>query len=150
MLNFALAFGRAIGDEAVRRGTAPANAAYAIWPVALVGGLAPNLAYSIYLLNKNGTWNRFRPFFPDFWFPVLMGLLWMGAIAVYGNEAAFLGALGTSVGWGLFEIFMIMTANVSGVITGEWKYASGRARKLLRYGLALLASATVLMALGNR
>jgi L-rhamnose-H+ transport protein len=74
----------------------------------------------------------------------------MGAIAVYGNSAVFLGALGTSVGWGLFEIFMIITANVSGVITGEWKSASGRARRLLRFGLALLAVATILMALGNR
>jgi len=150
MLNFALAFGQEIGDEAVRRGTASANAAYAVWPVALAGGLVPNLAYSIYLLHQNRTWNRFRPFFPDFWFPVLMGLLWMGAIAVYGNSAVFLGALGTSVGWGLFEIFMIITANVSGVITGEWKSASGRARRLLRFGLALLAVATILMALGNR
>ncbi len=150
MINFSLAFGQEIADEAIRRGTSPANAANAVWPVALAGGLAPNLAYSLYLLGKNRTWNRFRPLFPDFWFPVLMGLLWMGAIAVYGSSAAFLGALGTSVGWGLFEIFMIITANVSGVITGEWKSASGRARRLLRLGLALLAGATILMALGNR
>ncbi|MBX7244658.1 MAG: hypothetical protein K1X53_04115 [Candidatus Sumerlaeaceae bacterium] len=150
MLNFSLAFGQDIAEAAVLRGTTPANAAYAVWPVALVGGLIPNIAYSVYLLNKNNTWARFRPFFPDFWFPVMMGVLWMGAIAVYGTATSFLGALGTSVGWGLFQIFMIMTANISGVITGEWTGASGRARGLLRIGLGLLAVATVLMALGNR
>jgi L-rhamnose-H+ transport protein len=150
MLNYALAFGQEIGAEAVRLGTPAANSAYAIWPVALLGGLIPNLAYSIYLLSKNRTWNRFAAFLPDFWFAALMGVLWMGAMAVYGTSSSFLGALGTSVGWGLFQIFMIMTANVSGVITGEWKSAAVRARGQLRFGLGLLAVATVLMALGNR
>lgn len=150
MINFSLAFGHGIAEEAVRRGTSPANAAYAVWPVAFAGGLIPNLGYSLYLLCKNKTWDRFRPFFPDFWFPALMGVLWMGAMSVYGTASVFLGALGTSVGWGLFQIFMIMTANVSGVITGEWKGAPVRARGLLRTGLGLLAVATVLMALGNR
>ena len=150
MINFSLAFGQEIAAEAIRRGTTAANAAYAVWPVALVGGLVPNLAYCVYLLCRNRTWNRFQPFFPDFWYAALMGILWMGALAVYGTAAAFLGGLGTSVGWGLFQIFMIMTANVSGVITGEWKGATGEDRGLLRFGLGLLAAATVLMALGNR
>lgn len=150
MINFSLAFGQEIAAEAVRRGTAEANSAYAVWPVALLGGLVPNVAYSIYLLNQNRTWSRFRPWFPDAWFPVLMGLLWMGAIAVYGTAAVYLGALGTSVGWGLLQIFNIMTASGAGVLTGEWKGASGEARRLLGLGLGLLAAATVLMALGNR
>ena len=61
----------------------------------------------------------------------------------------FLGVLGTSVGWALFQIFMIMTANLSGVLTGEWKGAPKSAVYRLSIGLALLAVATVLMALGN-
>lgn len=150
MLNFSLAFGQEIATEAVRRGTAAVNAAYAVWPVALLGGLFPNLGYSLYLLSKNHTWDRFRPFFPDAWFPAFMGILWMGSIAVYGTSAAYLGDLGTSVGWGLFQIFMIMTANVSGMITGEWKGAPPGALGLLRIGLCLLAVATIMMALGNR
>jgi L-rhamnose-H+ transport protein len=150
MVNFSLAFGQEIAAEAIRRGTTPTNAAYAVWPVALAGGLVPSLVYSVYLLCRNHTWTCFQPFLPDFWCAALMGILWMGAIAVYGTATVFLGVLGTSVGWGLFQIFMIMTANVSGVITGEWKGATGQARGLLRFGLGLLAAATVLMALGNR
>jgi L-rhamnose-H+ transport protein len=73
----------------------------------------------------------------------------MGAIAVYGMSAAFLGALGTSVGWALFQIFMIMSANLSGVITHEWSGTPLRVRGLLAMGLGLLAVATVMMALGN-
>jgi len=150
MLNFSLAFGQEIAAAAVLRGTSAANAAYAVWPVALLGGLIPNLGYSIYLLNKNQTWDRFKTPFPDAWFPALMGILWMGAVAVYGTAAAYLGDLGTSVGWGLFQIFMIITANLSGMLTGEWKAAPSRSLVLLRIGLGLLAAATVLMAMGNR
>ena len=150
MINFSLAFGQDIAQGAVRHGTTPTNAAYAVWPIGLAGGLLPNLAYSTYLLNRNRTWSRFRTLSPDIWFPILMGVLWMGAFALYGTAAALLGALGTSVGWGLFQIFMIMTANISGLVTGEWTHAGAPARSLLWSGLFLLAAATVLMALGNR
>jgi L-rhamnose-H+ transport protein len=149
MINFSLAFGQEVAQAAIARGTPATLAAYAVWPLGLAGGLIPNLAYSIYLLNRNRTWGRFRPFFPDFWFPVMMGALWFGCMAVYGSAAVLLGALGTSVGWGLFQIFVIITANVSGLMTGEWRAAGPRALRLLRGGLALLAAATVLMALGN-
>jgi hypothetical protein len=44
---------------------------------------------------------------------------------------------------------MIMTANLSGVLTGEWKGAPRAAILRLLAGLALLAVATVLMAAGN-
>ena len=58
--------------------------------------------------------------------------------------------LGTSVGWALFQIFMIMTATVSGVLTGEWKHAPLLATVLMGVGLVSLTCATVLLALGNR
>jgi L-rhamnose-H+ transport protein len=79
-----------------------------------------------------------------------MGVLWMGAFAVYGVSSVYLGILGTSVGWALFQIFMIMTANLSGVLTGEWKGAPAAARRGLWAGLALLAAATTMIAAGNR
>jgi L-rhamnose-H+ transport protein len=79
-----------------------------------------------------------------------MGVLWMGAVAIYGMSTAFLGALGTSAGWALFQIFMIMAANLSGVMTGEWRAAGSRTRGILWAGLSLLTVATVLISLGNR
>jgi hypothetical protein len=78
-----------------------------------------------------------------------MGILWMGAFALYGMSATFLGALGTSVGWGLLQIFMIMTATLAGALTGEWKHASHSAKLLLSSGIASLTVAIVLLALGS-
>ncbi len=150
MINFSFAFGQDIAREAAQRGNTAANAAYAVWPVGLAGGLIPNLAYSVYLLFRNNSWKVFRTMRPDVWLAGLMGVLWMGAVAVYGMSASYLGPLGTSAGWALFQIFMIMAANLSGVLTGEWRKASGNARSLLLLGLCLLAVATAVISLGNR
>lgn len=78
-----------------------------------------------------------------------MGLLWMGSMACYGVAAALLGTLGTSIGWALFQIFMIMTANASGMLTGEWRQAPRRARRLFWVGFCLLALATVVISTAN-
>jgi L-rhamnose-H+ transport protein len=151
MLNYAFAFGQAIAKESVRQGTPPQAAGYAVWPIALSGGLIPNIAYSVYLLQRNRTWKYFSgKIQPDLWLSTLMGGLWMAAFALYGVSSAYLGKLGTSAGWAIFQIFMILTANLSGVLTGEWKAAPRYAQRALNAGLFLLAAATALIAAGNR
>ena len=151
MINYSFAFGQDIAAHAVQLGVSPVRAAYTVWPVALAGGLIPNLAYCIYLLFRNRTWNLFRgPVLHDASLGALMGIFWMGAMAVYGVASVYLGVLGTSVGWGLFQIFMIMTANLGGLLTGEWTTAPKSARRTLYAGLALLTVATAMLAAGNR
>src|SRR6266852_717951 len=84
MLNYSFAFGQDIAKAAVAFGNQPVHAAYAVWPVALAGGLVPNAAYSLWLLVKNRTWALFRSTPPDFLRSSLMGVLWMGAFGLYG------------------------------------------------------------------
>jgi L-rhamnose-H+ transport protein len=151
MVNYSFAFGQDIADRAIEFGVPATRAGYAVWPVGLFGGLIPNLVYSIYLLSKNKTWSAFRgPWLFEASLAALMGIFWMGAMSIYGVAAVYMGALGLSVGWGLFQIFNIMSANVSGVLTGEWRTAPPRALKTLYGGLALLACATVILAAANR
>ena len=151
MVNYAFAFGQGIAEAAERWGASPLCAGYAIWPVALLGGLVPNAVYCIYLLRKNKTWSAYRgPWLAETGMASLMAIFWMGAIAVYSVATVWLGALGTSVGWGLFQIFNIMTANVCGLLTGEWREAPAGARRTLYGALALLTLATMLLAAGNR
>ena len=145
MLNYAFAFGQDLAVEAVRLGSSPVAAAYAVWPVALLGGLVPNIGYSVYLLQRNSTWAAFGENCPDVLWPALMGVLWMGAFALYGMSAVYLGVLGTSIGWGLFQIFMIMTATISGLLTAEWIGAPRKAMVLLGVGMAGLVGATLLL-----
>jgi L-rhamnose-H+ transport protein len=151
MVNYSFAFGQAIADRAVSLlGVSPTRAGYAIWPIGLFGGLIPNIIYSLYLLSKNKTWSQFRgPWGNGFTMATLMAVFWMGAMSLYTVASVLLGPLGTSVGWGLFQIFNIMAANTSGVLTGEWKQAPPAAVRLLYAGLLLLAIATVILAAGN-
>ncbi len=151
MLNYAFAFGSELANHAAALGSSPVRAAFAIWPVTLAGGLLPNLGYSLYLLSKNKTWSVYHEESShDAFLAILMGLLWMGAVSVYGVASVFLGTLGTSVGWGLFQIFMIITANFGGLLAGEWRTAPTRARGTLYLGLILLVLATLLLAAANR
>jgi L-rhamnose-H+ transport protein len=150
MINYSFAFGQDIAVHAVQLGLSPVRAAHAVWPVTLTGGLLPNLAYCVYLLFHKKTWNVFRgPCLPDAGLAILMALFWMGSMAVYGVASVYIGRLGTSVGFGLFQIFMIVTANCGGLVTGEWASAAISARRTLYVGLALLILATVLLAAGN-
>jgi L-rhamnose-H+ transport protein len=151
MINYAFAFGQAIANRAVHLGSSPVQAAYAVWPIALAGGLLPNLFYSVFRLFRNGTWGLFREApVRDGSLAVSMGVLWMGAVAVYGVASVYLGELGTSVGWGLFQIFMIITANCGGLLAGEWRSVPAAPRNQLYAGLALLIAATLLLAAANR
>jgi L-rhamnose-H+ transport protein len=149
MLNYAFAFGQDVARQAVAFGNSPVRAAYAVWPIALAGGSVPNLLYSVYLLARHRSVSAFRAPFPDVLLSGAMAALWMAAFALYGMSAVFLGPLGTSVGWGLFQIFMITTAIASGVLTGEWTGSPMRARVYLGLGLGLLVLATILFVVGN-
>jgi L-rhamnose-H+ transport protein len=146
MLNYALAFGHGIETRAVLIGAPSSRATFAVWPAALAGGFLPNAAYSLYLLGKNRTWKRFVRWWPDVWFATLMGALWMGAVALYGVASNRIGTLGTSVGWALYQIFMILTANLSGAIAGEWRGSKKDVLQVLGVGLALLVLATIVLA----
>ena len=150
MLNYSFAFGQDIAVTAVRFGNSEVHAAYAVWPIGLAGGLLPNIGYSIFLLCRNKTGTLFQFKFPDMLWAVLMAILWMGAFALYGMSAVYLGRFGTSIGWGLFQIFMILAATLSGVFTEEWRFAPRLARVILGLSITCLGGATALLAMANR
>jgi len=149
MLNYALAFGDNLILEALRQNTLRADAPYAVWPIALAGGAVPNILYPLWLLQRNKTWANFRPVWPEITLGMIMGLLWMGSVAIYGMATTLLGVLGASIGWSIYQICVIVMANVSGWIAGEWKGVSQGSKLILWSGLLLLAFATVAITYGN-
>ncbi len=149
MLNYALAFGDTLILEAIRQNTLRADAPYAVWPIALAGGAVPNLIYPLWLLRRNKTWTNFLPLWPEITLGMIMGLLWMGSVAIYGMATTLLGVLGASIGWSIYQICIIVMANVSGWIAGEWKGVSQLSKLILWSGLLLLGTATVAITYGN-
>ena len=91
-------------------------------------------------------------------FPILVAGFGLGGtygVALDGGgcdlwvSTRYLGAMGTSAGWALYEIFMILTASVSGIVSGEWRGAGRPSITTLGMGLLLLMVATFLLARSN-
>lgn len=149
LLNIALAFGGEIVEKARQAGAAPAWAPFAVWPVALAGGFLTNLGYSLFRMHRNRTWGNFGGGPRELANPLLGGAMWMGAIAVYTSATTFLGVLGVSIGWALFQILMILTGNVAGMLTGEWRHMETRISRANLAGVALLFLAVALIGAAN-
>jgi L-rhamnose-H+ transport protein len=150
MLNLSFSFGQPLTQAAVRNGATPSLAVLAVWPVALVGGLLPNAGYTLYLLARNRSWNKLQTMYPDFFLSLLMGLLWIFAVAIYGLATYQLGRLGDSAGWAIYQITMVLTACAAGVLSGEWNRASKRSVKVFTFGIVTLAAAITMAASSTR
>jgi L-rhamnose-H+ transport protein len=151
MLNLALAFGAPIAEAAARAGATPTAAQNAIWALAVGAGSLANIAYTLYLLFRNKTWDGFAATGSgkNLALAAVMGALWMAGISVYGAGTAALGNLGAVIGWPLFMSMVIITGNVWGFATGEWKQAPLAASRTNLAGVALLIAAIVVISIGS-
>ena len=150
-LNIGFNFGEPIQKAAALHGATLGMDANAIWVPALAGGFLINAGYAIYRLFKNNSWSRFTAEGTTAWHwtgSAIMGLLWFGGIALYGYAAATMGPLGGVVAWPVFMSTVIVTANVNGLLSGEWKGAKGSSLGLSWVGLSLLVIAIVVIARG--
>ena len=80
---------------------------------------------------------------------LVMALFHDASLIIYGLGAYLLGALGTSVGFAIFEAGSIMVANVSGLATGEWAEAGKKSKQWLYGGLLVMIIGIVVVSLGN-
>jgi len=123
------------------------NSAFAgsnvVWLLMLTSGAVANLIFCGHLFRKNRSWVKYREqgAVSLFGLAVLMGLLWGGSIFVYGSAVPKLGQLGPAIGWPLSLIVGLVTANLCGMVTGEWKFSAGADRMWMFAGLGVLLAA---------
>ena len=142
MLNFSLTFGEDIANQAKELGAA-ASANNAIWAPAVSSGAVINILFCLWLLKRNRTTVEFRrgKSAKPWLLAISMGIMWMGGVAAYGMGAAALGPLGPSLGWPVFMSTIIITANVWGALTGEWRGSGQSALKWMIASLVVLSAA---------
>ena len=142
MFNFALIAGKPLEAESLANGASTLNAANATWCVSLLGGCVVTLVYILYLLRRNRSLLLFwRPTTGINWlWTFLMGVMWYGGVAVYGMAVMNLGHLGASIGWPVIQSTAVLSGNVVGLATGEWKGATGKPLQLMLAGLLLLVT----------
>lgn len=151
-LGMSMGWANTIATAAVRHGGATqASAANAVLLLVLLGGAVPNCVYCIYLLYRNGTWKHYRSF-GRYWLIILvMATMYSGSVALWGISTAenMLGKLGPSVGWALFIGAIVVSSNIGGFATGEWKNAGRKAWGVMAGGLALILAAMGIIGYGN-
>lgn len=151
-LGLSMAWARDISSAAVTYGGAGETAAQNVLllPI-LIGGSLPNCLYALWLLIKNKTLSRYSGTLSYWPIILLMGVMYTGSVLMWGMSSshAMLGTLGPSVGWALFIGGLVVSSNVGGFATGEWKGAGSQALRWMMSGIALMVMAAALIGFGN-
>jgi L-rhamnose-H+ transport protein len=108
--------------------------------------------YTIWLFSKHRTGSLFfLKGTTHYWIlGATMGLLWIAGFVCYAPGARSLGALGVSIGWSIMMSAMVITANLWGLLTGEWRGTPHRALRVLAGGVAILIVAICVVGYANQ
>jgi L-rhamnose-H+ transport protein len=149
-----MSWAKEIIEIAVNKGNASLSyAGNSVLFFILLGGLIPNAGYCIFLLNKNRSWSLYKQKnLVLYWIAILsMGIIYSASTGLWGIaiSESMLGKLGPSVGWALFIGMMVISSNISGYITGEWKSAGRKTLLFLFSSIAFIIVALLLIGYGN-
>jgi L-rhamnose-H+ transport protein len=149
-----MTFGKDLERRALAQGASEFVASNAILCLALTAGCLANAGWAAILMQKNRAWGLLSSSKApaSYWaWGTLMGLICFAGFMIYGTGATFLGELGTIIGWPVFMALALITSNVFGAITGEWKGAPKKAQVYSIAGIALLiAAATIINVWGPK
>ncbi|HXH51346.1 MAG TPA: L-rhamnose/proton symporter RhaT [Terriglobia bacterium] len=151
LINFGLAFGTPLTERALEAGVSAASQANVIWAPLVSASLVPYLIYCVHLWRKNRSFcNYALPRTGAYWvFGAIMGVLWFGSTAIYGASASHLQAMGPILGWPLFMSSIIITSNIWGFATGEWKGTTRKPRSIVLSGIFVLILGFVALAIAS-
>jgi L-rhamnose-H+ transport protein len=148
--NFAFAYSQDPIIRAVKaQGAGDLASTFAVWAVGMLSGAMVNILYPVYLMSKNKSWHVLRESWREAVIPALGGLQFVLAIVLLGNGNLMLGALGASVGWGIYQAMQILGGQVVGFASGEWKGVFGTPRRQVYLAILIFLLATVVMGYGN-
>lgn len=119
--------------------------------VVLWGGLTTNLIWCAILNARNRSFgdyaNKKTPLLKNYIFSALAGTTWFLQFFFYGMGESKLGNGASS--WILHMSFIILIANMWGLVSNEWKGVSKRTRMLLFAGVAVIIAAVLVVGYGN-
>ena len=154
MINLSFTAGAPIAEAVRSRYPGPLagfQATNAVWALGMTGAFLPNAIYCGWLLWHRGSARKFTATGTgSYWFwTLVMGAVWLCGYALYGVSTTMLGSFGTTAGWIVFFAMTVLTGNVMGVATGEWKGTSGAAQRWMTLGILLLLSAIFVVGIGS-
>jgi L-rhamnose-H+ transport protein len=122
-----------------------------IYVVLLWGGLTTNFIWCMILNARNKTFgdytNKKTPLLSNYVFAALAGTTWFLQFFFYGMGESKLGNGPSS--WILHMAFIILVANMWGLVLKEWKGVDKRTIRTITTGIITIILAVLLVGLGN-
>ena len=149
--NFGIEAGKPMAEAAVTAGFNPLYQNNVIYVTLLWGGLATNFIWCMILNKRNKTFgdytNRNTPLVKNYLFSALAGTTWFLQFFFYGMGASKLGNGASS--WILHMAFIILVANMWGIILKEWKGVSRKTKTTITVGIITIILSVLIVGYGN-
>lgn len=145
-LSFAFVYSQGPLMESLKlRGAGESGAIAAVWAVTLPGGALVNVLFTLALMLRGR--NLALLLAPrDFGLTFVMSLLFVTCLLCMGNGMRMMGALGASLGFGLYQGFQTLCSQGVGVASGEWEGVASKTKALMICAVALMLAAVSAMA----
>jgi L-rhamnose-H+ transport protein len=122
-----------------------------VYVVLLWGGLTTNLIWCLILNNRNKSFGDYvnpkTPLVNNYVFAALAGTTWFLQFFFYGMGESRLGNGASS--WILHMAFIILIANMWGILLKEWKGVSNKTKWTITIGILTIIASVFLVGLGN-
>ncbi|HVZ55877.1 MAG TPA: L-rhamnose/proton symporter RhaT [Chitinophagaceae bacterium] len=149
--NFGIEAGKPMAEAAVAAGMNPLYQNNVTYVVLLWGGLTTNLVWCLVLNARNRSYgdytDRRQPLGANYLFSALAGTTWFLQFFFYGMGESKLGNGASS--WILHMAFIILVANLWGIVLKEWKGVSAGTRTTIVVGILTIIASVLLVGYGN-
>jgi L-rhamnose-H+ transport protein len=120
--------------------------------VVLWGGLTTNFIWCMLLNARNKTFgdytNAKTPLLSNYFFAALAGITWFLQFFFYGMGESKLGNGASS--WILHMSFIILVANMWGILLKEWKGVNQKTKIMIALGIATIIISVLIVGYGNK
>jgi len=149
--NFGIEAGKPMAEAAVAHGMNPLFQNNVIYVILLWGGLATNFIWCFILNTKNKSFgdytNKQTPLLKNYLLSALAGTTWFLQFFFYGMGESKLGNGASS--WILHMAFIILVANMWGIVLKEWKGVSKKTKATITLGIATIILSVLVVGYGN-
>ncbi|MBK6935987.1 MAG: L-rhamnose/proton symporter RhaT [Chitinophagaceae bacterium] len=122
-----------------------------IYVVLLWGGLTTNFIWCMILNARNKSFgdytNKKTPLLKNYLFSAIAGTAWFLQFFFYGMGESKLGNGPSS--WILHMAFIILVANMWGLVLKEWKGVTKKTKTIIALGIAIIVLSVLLVGRGN-
>jgi len=149
--NFGIEAGKPMAEAAVAAGMNPLYQNNVTYVVLLWGGLATNFIWCMILNAKNRSFKNYTdsntPLARNYLFAALAGTTWFLQFFFYGMGESKLGNGASS--WILHMAFIILVANMWGIVLKEWKGVSSKTKTTITIGIITIILSVMVVGYGN-